>query len=77
MHHHSMNSQVELKVDGMTCQGCVRSVAKKLTGVAGVSSADVDLAAGKATVAYDPASANVEDLIAAVEQIGFHAALRT
>jgi copper chaperone CopZ len=70
-----MRSSVELKVDGMTCQGCVRSVTKKLSGVAGVSSAAVDLTAGKAKVEYDDSSARVEDLIAAVEQIGFHATL--
>ena len=45
-----MNSSVEIKVEGMTCQGCVRSVEKKLSGLAGVSGAQVDLAAGKATV---------------------------
>jgi copper chaperone len=68
-----MNSSVELKVGGMTCQGCVRSVTKKLSGVAGVSNAVVDLAAGKATVQYDDSRTKVEDLIGAVEQIGFHA----
>lgn len=72
-----MNSSVELKVEGITCQGCVRSVTKKLSGVAGVSSAAVDLAAGKATVNYDDSTAKVKDLIAAVEQIGFHAAPTT
>lgn len=58
----------------MTCQGCVRSVTKKLSGVAGVASAAVDLAAGKATVRYDESRVKVEDLISAVDQIGFHAA---
>lgn len=57
----------------MTCQGCVRSVTKKLSGVAGVSGVAVDLAAGKATVGYDDSASKVQDLIAAVEQIGFHA----
>jgi copper chaperone CopZ len=71
-----MDSSIELKVDGMTCQGCVRSVTKKLSGMTGVSSAAVDLAAGKATVQYDASSAKVEDLIAAVEQIGFHASMK-
>jgi copper chaperone len=68
-----MNSSVDLKVDGMTCQGCVRSVTKKLSAVAGVSDAAVDLEAGKATVRYDDSVAKVDDLIEAVEQIGFHA----
>jgi copper chaperone CopZ len=69
-----MNSSVELKVEGMTCQGCVRSVEKKLTGVTGVASAVVDLNAGKATVQYDESSARVEDMIGAVEKIGYRAA---
>jgi copper chaperone len=71
-----MNSHVELKVEGMTCQGCVRSVTKKLSGVAGVSGVAVDLAAGQATVQYDGSAAKVEDLIAALEQVGFHASMK-
>jgi copper chaperone len=71
-----VESQVELKVDGMTCQGCVRSVTKKLSGMAGVSDVAVDLAAGNATVGYDPSTTKASDLIAAVEQIGFHASLK-
>jgi copper chaperone CopZ len=68
-----MDAHVELKVDGMTCQGCVRSVTNKLAAVTSVSSAVVNLAEGKATIGYDDARATVGDLIAAVEQIGFHA----
>lgn len=68
-----MSSNVELKVEGMTCQGCVRSVTKKLSGLDGVSGATVDLAAGRAAVSYDDARATVDDMIAAVEQIGFRA----
>jgi copper chaperone CopZ len=66
-------TRVELKVEGMTCQGCVRSVEKKLSGVAGVESAQVDLAAGKAVVVFDDAKVQFGQLIVAVEQIGFHA----
>jgi copper chaperone CopZ len=51
----------------------VRSVEKKLSGVAGVESAHVDLAAAKATVEYDSARTSPETLVAAVEQIGFQA----
>lgn len=69
-----MDSSVELKVEGMTCDACARSVTKKLTGVAGVSEATVDLATGKATVRRDESRPTVDDLIAAVDQIGFHAA---
>lgn len=57
----------------MTCQGCVRSVEMKLAKVPGVASARVDLGAGKAAVEYDAARTNVDQMIAAVEQIGYQA----
>jgi len=66
-------AKIELQVEGMTCQGCVRSIETKLSGVKGVEYAHVNLGAGKATVEFDDAIVNVENLIGAVEQIGFHA----
>jgi copper chaperone CopZ len=57
----------------MTCEGCVRSIEKKLSSVKGVEYAHVNLGAGKATIECDDAHAKSEDLIAAVEQIGFPA----
>jgi P-type Cu+ transporter len=66
-------TKIELKVEGMTCDGCVRSVERKLSKVAGVESARVDLGAGKATVEYDDAQAQADQFIAAVEQIGYRA----
>jgi copper chaperone CopZ len=70
----TMDTSVELKVEGMTCGACANSVSRKLSSVDGVSSASVDLAAGKATVQLDDSRASVEDLIAAISQIGFSAA---
>ncbi len=67
-------SRAELKITGMTCQGCVRSIEMKLSGVAGVDNARVNLGAGVATVEFDDARADVPKLIAAVQQIGFEAA---
>ena len=67
------NSRVELKVEGMTCQGCVRSVERKLSKVAGVQSASVNLDAGNATVEYDDSLATPQQLASAIEQIGYHA----
>ena len=65
-------ANIEFYVQGMTCQGCVRSVEMKLSKLPGVTSARVDLAAGKAAVQYDDGRASVDQMIAAVEQIGFH-----
>lgn len=69
-----METSVELKVDGMTCDACARSVSRKLSSVEGVSSASVNLVSGKATVRRDDSRASVDDLIAALKQIGYHAA---
>lgn len=66
-------ANIEFHVQGMTCQGCVRSVEMKLSKVPGVASARVDLGAEKATVEYDDARTNADQMIAAVEQIGYHA----
>ena len=52
---------------------CVRSIEKKLAGVAGVTSAKVDLDSGKAKVAFDDARLQPAQIFAAVDQIGFHA----
>jgi Cu+-exporting ATPase len=67
------NSTLELKVEGMTCDACVRSIERKLSRVSGVASARVNLGTGKATVEYDDSRAQAEQLIGAVEQIGYHA----
>jgi P-type Cu+ transporter len=70
-------SKIDLKVDGMTCQSCVRSIEKRLSRVAGVESARVDLTSGKATVEYDDERADVPRVIGAIEEIGFHASQQT
>lgn len=66
-------STVELKVEGMTCDACVRAIERKLSKVAGVESAKVDLEGGRARVELDDSRAGADQLIAAVEKIGYHA----
>ena len=63
---------VDLAVEGMTCASCVARVEKALVAVPGVTSAAVNLATERATVAgtADPAA-----LIAAIEKAGYDAHL--
>lgn len=60
-----------LSVTGMACNGCVKTVTKVLSAVPGVTSAEVDLEAARATV---QGTAPVERLIEAVKGAGFDAA---
>jgi copper chaperone len=64
---------VELKVEGMDCEGCVKSVTRMLSGVPGVHNVDVSLAQGNARVTYDPAKAGVAEFKRAVERAGYKA----
>ncbi len=64
---------VELKVEGMDCQGCVKSVTRMLTGVAGVEKVDVSLEEGRARVTFDPAKSNLAEFRKAVERAGYQA----
>lgn len=60
-----------LKIDGMTCGGCVASVTRVLRAVPGVGDAAVSLEAGQATVTFDATVTNVPALREAVEDAGF------
>ena len=64
---------VELKVEGMDCQGCVKSVTRMLSGVAGVQTVDVSLEEGRARVTFDPAKSNLAEFKKAVERAGYKA----
>ncbi len=68
-----MTKQATLKVTGMHCSGCSANVEKALKGVTGVSTATVDLKAGKAVVEYDPSLAGEKDLVKAVKNAGYGA----
>ena len=62
---------VKLPVKGMTCDGCVRSVQRKLLGIRGVMDAVVDLGGASATVNFDSERTSVDQLAAAVRQLGY------
>jgi len=65
---------VTLKVQGMTCGGCVASVTRVLKAVPGVDDVAVTLTPGEAKVAFDPARTDVAALRAAIEGAGYDVA---
>ena len=62
-----------IKISGMTCGHCVRSVTQALEGVDGVKSAQVDLTAGQARVDYDETETSPDALVSAVADEGYSA----
>ena len=62
-----------LKVGGMSCGGCVKSVTKVLTELPGVARADVTLEPGEAKVEFDPAQVTRDAMAEAIDDAGFEA----
>ena len=67
-------STLHLEVQGMSCGGCVKSVSTALTRVTGVSTVDVDLQAGRATVTGDLPQGG-DPLVLALTAAGYPAKL--
>lgn len=63
-----------LKIEGMSCEHCVKHVTGALEALAGVDSARVSLKTNSAEVEHD-AALSLEALKAAVEEAGYEAAL--
>ena len=61
----------EIKVDGMTCSGCVRSVTNALSKVPGVADVSVSLDDRLARVKFDPARVNPAAIRQAVIDAGY------
>ena len=60
-----------LKVDGMSCEHCVKAVEGAVGALSGVSGVAVDLAAGIVTVEHDPTEASIDKIKAEIEDQGF------
>ncbi|MDR1412304.1 MAG: heavy metal translocating P-type ATPase, partial [Actinomycetes bacterium] len=67
------NKTIALPIGGMTCAACVQRVERAISGVNGVETCTVNLATEKATVAYDPAQADLDLIRRAIEAAGYQA----
>jgi Cu+-exporting ATPase len=70
----ALAERVDLEIAGMTCAGCATRIERKLNKLEGVD-ATVNYATEGAAVRFDPGRIDVERVIAAVEAIGYGAAL--
>eukprot|EP00127_Corallochytrium_limacisporum_P001707 Clim_evm44s77 gene=Clim_evmTU44s77 len=60
-----------IKVEGMTCMSCVKSIIMTLKDMDGVSEYDVSLEHERATIKYKPAQVTAEKLAEEIYEMGF------
>jgi len=65
--------RIDLPITGMSCASCALKIEKGLAKVEGVSRANVNFAAEKATVIFHPAQTDLSHLIKKVKDLGYGA----
>ena len=64
-----------LKVNGMTCMGCVASVTRVLKAIDGVKAVDVSLDKAQASIDYDEGAADIAKFKSAIDAAGYEASV--
>ena len=64
-------ANINLKVEGITCGGCEKSIQKALLAHAGVAAATASHTTGTVEIEYDDATVNQHALAQAIEAAGF------
>ncbi len=62
-----------LRAEGFSCPSCVSRIEKQVGRLDGVSDVKVNFASARIEVDHDPATASVDDLVAAVAKAGYTA----
>jgi len=63
--------QLNLTIEGMSCEHCVRAVKNRLTATPGVKVESVDV--GSARLQYDPSTTNIDEIEEAIADEGYTA----
>ncbi len=69
----SASTRTSLLISGMHCSSCAAIIARSLKKQPGVTEAQVNSAAEKASVVFNPNIASINDLITAVKKAGYEA----
>lgn len=64
-------AKTTLKINGMSCEHCVKSVTNALMGTGGVSKAKVNLKKGEAKVNCDDSKVTIAQLSQAITEAGY------
>ena len=66
-----INEKAALKIGGMTCASCVKTIENSLLRLDGIVEVNIDLAGEKALVIYNPNIVTQEDISSTIEEIGY------
>jgi len=66
-----INEKATLKIGGMTCATCVKTIENSLRNLDGIISVNVNLGAEKAFVTYNPKVITISDMKKAIEDTGY------
>ena len=62
---------LEIRIEGLQCDGCIASVQRALLSRRGVDTAQADLDSGTVAIDFDPSRIDRPGLEAAIEDAGF------
>lgn len=62
---------IEIKIEGMHCEGCSKRLTKVLNNVEGINTVEVSLENKLAQIEYDEKIVKLEDLQEAIQDAGF------
>jgi len=68
-----MNIKETFSISGMSCANCAARIEKQLNKLDGIEKAVVNFASGKALVEYDSSKIETDDIIKAIEELGYKA----
>ncbi|XP_071848084.1 copper-transporting ATPase 1-like isoform X2 [Apostichopus japonicus] len=69
------NKAIMIDIKGMTCQSCVKTISEKLRENSAISSVNVSLEENNASVEFDGSCLKAEQIVEAIEEMGFEASL--
>lgn len=62
---------IELKISGMSCQGCANNIMLNLSKVEGVQDNKVNFDTKKASISFDENKVSGQQIIKSIEEIGY------
>jgi copper chaperone len=65
-----MNKET-IKVEGMSCEHCVKAVTKAVNALPGIGSVEVDLKSGTVSVEHDPSQSTLDKIKFEIEEQGY------